>query len=217
MQATQAPVDMHAVHAVVFAGQDMLFTPQKRTRHDFGMKLLRALSYHMNVHATITQHAMILWTITMAKSAGYVRMSVCVGCFMLAHKIHDNSTSFSLLRFARACERLPLCRDHIVCNLEAALQKQGDVMSVAATLMKNQLKSIDVLRDTDTELLAQVGNITVGDLKYAETTLLFNVLYERLNFYLFYVIDYVGDRLAHLAAGAQTESIEQMCLLQAFH
>lgn len=213
LQATPAPVDLRAMHAVVFAGQDTHFTPQKRARHHFGLKLLQTLSCHLNVHAAIAQHAMILWTITMAKSVGHVGMSVCAGCFMLAHKIHDNSKSFSLQRFARACGRLPLCRDQIVRDLEAALQTGGDLMSAAAIHLKNQLKSIDVLRDTDVHLLAQVGSISVGDLKCAETTLLFNILYDRLNFYLFYVIEYVGDRLAHLTASAQTESIEQMCLL----
>lgn len=213
MHAAEAPVDLRAMHAVVFAGQDTHFAPQKRTRHDFGMNLIKALSCRMNVHVAITHHAMILWTIAMTKSVGHVRMSVCVGCFMLAHKIQDNSTGFSLLRFARTCGSLPHCRDHIVRDLEAALQTEGDLMSVAAIHLKNQLKSIDVLRDTDVHLLAQVGSISVGDLKCAETMLLFDMLYDRLNFYLFYAIEYASDRLGHLAASAQTESIEQMCLL----
>jgi hypothetical protein len=59
----------------------------------------------------------------------------------------------------------------------------------------------------------QVGGISVGDLKCAETTLLFTVLYDRLNFYLFYVIENARDSLEHLPAAAQTESIAQMCVL----
>jgi hypothetical protein len=213
MQETQAPADLRAKHAVVFAGEDMDFAPQKRARHVFGMKLITALSCHLHVHAAITQHAMILWTVAMAKSAGYVRMCVCVGCFMLANKIQDNSTAFSLQRFARACGSLAHARGHIVRDLDAALQTGGDLMSVAAIHLKNQLKSIDELLATDAQLLVQVGSISVGDLKCVETTLLFHMLYDRLNFYLFYAIEYARSGLEHLPAAAQTDSIAQMCVL----
>ena len=98
-------------------------------------------------------------------------------------------------------------------DLDAALQTGGDLMSAAAVHLKNQLKNMDALRDADAQLLMQVGNITVGDLRCAETTLLFHVLYDRLNFYLFYAMDYASAGLAHLPLAAQTESVEQMCLL----
>ena len=213
MQAPHAPVDLPAMHATVFAGVDMGSLPHKRARHVFGMKLITALACHLHVHAKITQHAMMLWTVAMAKSNGYVRMCVCVGCFMLANKIHDNSTAFSLKRFARACGGLAHSRGHIVRDLAAALQTGGDLMSAAAVHLKDQLKSMDELLATDAQLLMQVGSISVGDLKCAETTLLFNVLYDRLNFYLFYVIEHARDSLEHLPAAAQTESIAQMCVL----
>lgn len=209
--------DLRAMHAAVFAGEDTRFAPHKRASHDFGMKLIRALSRHMNVHAAITQHAMILWTVVMAKSVGHVRMSVCAGCFMLANKVQDNSTSFSLQRFARACGDLAYSRTNIVRDLDAALRTGGDEMSAAAIHLKNILKSVDELQATDVHLLMQVGGISVGDLKCAETTLVFHVLYDRLNFYLFYVIEFASDKLAHLPLGAQTESVEQMCLLTEFN
>ena len=213
MPRMQHPVDVQAIHAVVFAGQDMTFTPQKRSRHDFGLKLIMTLSCHFKAHAAITQHAMLLWTIAMAKSVGHVSICLCVGCFMLANKIHDNSTSFSLLRFARACGSIPHCRSQLVRDLDAILKTEGEFMSVMAIDLKNQLKSIDILTSTDAKLVLEVGNITVGDLKCAETTLLFHVLKDRWNFYLFYIIEYVGDKLAHLPASGQIESIQKMCLL----
>ena len=209
----QDPFDAQAIHAVVFAGQDMNFTPQKRSRHDFGLKLIVALSYHFKSHAAITKHAMLLWTIVMAKSVGRVSICLCVGCFMLANKIHDNSTCFSLLRFARACGGIPHCRSHIVRDLDAILKTEGEFMSAMAIDLKNQLKSIDTLTSTDAKLVLEVGNITVGDLKCAETTLLFHMLKDRLNFYLFYIIEYVGDKLAHLPPSGQIELVQQMCIL----
>jgi hypothetical protein len=212
MQETKT-VDLPAMHAAVFAGEDMGFAPPKRERHVFGMKLIAALACHLHAHAAVTQHAMILWTVALAKSNGHVRMCVCVGCFMLANKIQDNSTTFSIQRFARACGVLAHSRGHIVRDLDAALQTGGDLMSVAAIHLKNQLKSMDELRAADAQLLMQVGSICVGDLKCAETTLLFQVLYARLNFYLFYVIEYARSSLEHLPHAAQTESIAQMCVL----
>jgi hypothetical protein len=132
---------------------------------------------------------------------------------MLANKIHDNSTGFSLLRFARACGSIPHCRSHLVRDLDAILQTEGEFMSAMAIDLKNQLKSIDMLTSTDAQLVLEVGNITVGDLKCAETTLLFHMLKDRLNFYLFYIIEYVGDKLAHLPASVQIELVHQMCIL----
>jgi len=206
-------LDIHAMHAVIFVGQDTHFTTNKRTTHYFGIKLILALSFHMKVHASITHHAMILWTIALAKSLGRVHICVCVGCFMLANKIHDNSTVFSLQRFAHACGELTKIRSNLTRDLENALTATGTQMSSEAIHLKNQLKSIDALRDMDMNLFLQVGSISADDLKCAETTLLFKMLYDKLNFYLFYVIEYASDRLIHIPSSAQTESIQQMCLL----
>jgi hypothetical protein len=96
--------------------------------------------------------------------------------------------------------------------LDALLNTEGEFMSTMAVDLKNQLKSIDILGAADANLVQEIGKITVGDLKCAEITLLFHMFKDRLNFYLFYISEYVDDQLTHLSASAQIELVQQMCI-----
>jgi len=194
------------IRAVVFAGYDINFVGVKDTHHKFGVRLLRVLCTCMSLSDACAHHAMILWTISMAKSARTCDMDVCVACLVLSAKMHELSAFAGLNKFAVACRRIFESRESTARALEWTLQQKTGLLGSHIHHLTCILKLFEYI-----ELTREVADVSVPNLKHAEVHLLFTTFREQWYHYLIELYEFLIEKTNHIASGTRTDVILCVC------
>ncbi len=194
------------IRAVIFAEYNITFSTKKGLQHKFGLYLLQVLSTTMSLSDTCGQHAMVLWTITMARSTGFVDMNVCVACLVLSVKMHDITACAGLSKFVLACRRISQSREGTAKALEWTLQQDTGMLQKQIHHLTCILKLFE-----NVELTREVSNVCVANIRYAEIYLLFTVFRNQWYHYLIQMYEYLLEKTCHLPAELRKDFIFCVC------
>jgi endonuclease IV len=194
------------IRAVVFAGYDINFIGTKDVRHKFGVRFLRVLCNCMSLGEVCAHHAMILWTIVMAKSERACDMDVCVACLVLSAKMHELNAFPGLKKFATACRRVFESRESTARALEWTLQQQTGMLGHHVNHLTGILKLFECI-----ELTREVMDVSVLNLKHAEIGLLFTTFHGQWYYHLIELYEFLFEKTNHIASGARTDVILCVC------
>lgn len=197
------------IRTVLFAGHNVVFTGAKLKRHEFGVRLLRVLCVCMSISDACGQHAMVLWTMSMAMIEQGCGIDLCVACLIVSAKMHEIGAFAGFSKFANACRRLFESRQSTTRALEWTLQQNSCVLNKHVHQLTCVLKLFDSV-----ELIGEVCSISSVHLKHAEIYILFTLFKGRWFRYFIEMYEYLLEKIQHVALDTRMDAIMRVCGIQ---
>jgi len=196
------------VREVVFAGHSVAFESMTAVRHRFGLRLIHALALAFELSENCWQHAMLVWTISVARTAFGSNLESCVACLVVCAKMHA-SCVIGLSKYVYACRQMFHSREQTSRALEWTLQQTTGALELKVHYLAQVLKMFD-----SADLANEVSCLTVAQLKHAEVFLLFTSINGKWYHYLVEIDDYLRSKTASMSSAERTSVLLDVCSAQ---